>query len=277
MPILLGALSSLFIGVSDTLGRAATRRSNSPAVVGTAMFAGAITAVVLTFLVPSDAIGRDLLLGCVSGVFIASALAVMYRGMATSSAAVVSPLAAVGTAFLPLAWDLAQGTRLGVVSAVGCALAIVSLVFTTYNPDLGDAVRSGVLHGLAAGVLFAAALVFVGETSEASGAWPAATQRATGFIAMALLATRQRGGLGLTMNIRRLGLISGVFGTVGIVALVVGIQRGELGEVAVAGSMYPAVVAVLSATFDDDQLRWWQGIGIGGAITGLALIGLGSG
>ena len=277
MPILLGALSSLFIGVSDTLGRSATRRSNAPAVVGTAMFAGAITATVLAFIVPSEAISRDLLFGCVSGVFMASALAVMYRGMATSSAAVVSPLAAVGTAFLPLAWDLARGAHLGVVSAVGCAVAIVSLVFTTYNPNLGAAVRSGVLHGLTAGALFAAALVFVGETSEASGAWPAATQRATGFIAMALLATRQVGGLGLARNVRRIGLLSGIFGTVGIVSLIVGIQRGELGEVAVAGSMYPAVVAVLSAVFDDDQLRWWQGIGIGGAITGIALIALGSG
>lgn len=277
MPILLGALSSLFIGVSDTLGRSATRRSNAPAVVGTAMFAGAITATILAFIVPSEAIGRDLLFGCVSGVFMASALAVMYRGMATSSAAVVSPLAAVGTAFLPLVWDLARGAHLGVVSAVGCAVAIVSLVFTTYNPNLGSAVRSGVLHGLAAGALFAAALVFVGETSEASGAWPAVSQRATGFIAMALLATRQVGGLGLARNVRTIGLLSGTFGTVGIVSLIVGIQRGELGEVAVAGSMYPAVVAVLSAVFDDDQLRWWQGIGIGGAITGIALIALGSG
>jgi len=39
--------------------------------------------------------------------------------------------------------------------------------------------------------------------------------------------------------------------------------------------MFPAVTTGLATVFDDDQLRWWQAIGIAGAIAGTALIALG--
>lgn len=217
----------------------------------------------------------DIVSGGISGLLVAGGLGVAYRGMADSSAAVVSPISAVFAALLPLVWDIIDGLRPGALVSVGCAIAIASLALTTFNPELGGKVRIGVLYGILAGLLFGGGVVFVANTAEASGVWPAVSQRIVGFLLMAAVATRRSLPVFLPGPLRKIGWLSGLFGTCGMISWVIGSQRGDLGTVSVAGSMYPAVVAVLAASFDDDQIRWWQGIGIFGAIGGMALIALG--
>ena len=65
-------------------------------------------------------------------------------------------------------------------------------------------------------------------------------------------------------------------GALGMVCWSICSQRGDLVTVSVVSSTSPAVVAVLAVAFDEDQVRWWQAIGIAGAIAGTALIALGS-
>lgn len=276
MPILLGLLASLFVGISDTFGRVSSRRADSVSHVATQMLTGVFVALPAPFVLGSSFIGRDLLSGALSGVFVASGLAVVYRGMAQSSAAIVAPTAAVLAALVPLAWDVIGGARLQGLEIVGCVVAISALGFTTFNPDLGDRVREGVIFALIGGVMFGLSIVFAAGTSEASGAWPAVSQRAVGFMAMVPLALQRGVPLLLPAGVRRFGLAGGVAGAVGMVAWVIGGQRGDLGTVSVISSTYPAVVVILAARFDDDVIRWWQAVGIVGAITGSALIALAS-
>ncbi len=274
MPILLGALASLFIGISDTLGRASSKRADSVSHVSTQMLTGVVVSLPFVFLLGSELIGRDLASGALSGVFIGAGLAVVYRGMALSSAAVVAPTAAVLAALLPLAWDLIGGTRLESLEIFGCVIAIASLGLTTFNPDLGDRVRQGLILAVTGGILFGLSVVFAADTSEASGAWPAVTQRATGFLVMIPLAIRRAVPVFLPAGVLRFGLAGGVAGAVGMVCWIIGSQQGDLGTVSVISSTYPAVVALLATRYDGDQIRWWQAVGIVGAIAGSACIAL---
>ncbi|MGI9606944.1 MAG: EamA family transporter [Acidimicrobiales bacterium] len=275
MPVLFGLAASLLVGISDTLGRFTTRRATAVSQVATAMIIGVPTAALVAVVAGHDLIGSDLARGLASGLLLSTALAVMYRGMADSSAAIVSPLAAVFAALVPLTWDIVRGLRPNAVVLAGCAVAVAALALTTFNPDIGEGVRRGLALGVVAGALFGASIIFVGETSDASGAWPAAAQRLMGTVTMIAVARAQGAPVLLPRSLMRLGLLSGAVGTVGIVFLTIGAQRGDLGIVSVAGSMFPAVVAVLSALFDDDQLRWWQLVGIGAAVGGMAMIALG--
>jgi len=274
MPILLGALASLFIGISDTLGRASSKRADSVSHVSTQMLTGVVVSLPFVFLLGSELIGRDLASGALSGVFIGAGLAVVYRGMALSSSAVVAPTAAVLAALLPLAWDLIGGTRLASLEIIGCVIAIASLGLTTFNPDLGDRVRQGLILAVAGGILFGLSVVFAADTSEASGAWPAVTQRATGFLVMIPLAMRRAVPVFLPTGVLRFGLAGGVAGAIGMVCWVIGSQQGDLGTVSVISSTYPAVVALLATRYDGDEIRWWQAVGIVGAIAGSACIAL---
>ncbi len=274
MPIMLGVLAAILVGISDTLGRAGTRRANSVSHVSSAMFIGIPITLVAALLSGAEWRAGDLLSGAVSGFLVAGGLGVAYRGMADSSAAVVSPISAVFAALIPLVWDILGGLRPGVQVSIGCAVAITSLALTTFNKELSGKIRIGVAYGLLAGFMFGAGVIFVADTAEASGVLPAFTQRLVGFSLMATLATRRSLPVFLPGKLLKIGLLSGVFGTFGMMSWVIGSQQGDLGTVSVAGSMFPAVVAVLAATFDDDQLRWWQGLGILGAIIGMGLIAL---
>ena len=276
MPVLLGAVSAVLIAVSDTLGRSGSRRVSPVSHVSTAMIAGVATALTWAIVLGNDLVGGDVVRGALSGLLASTALALLYKGMADSSAAVASPVAAVFVGLIPLAWDVVRGADLTALAGVGCAIGIASLALTTLNPNLGGRMITGLAYGLAGGVLFGGTLILLGETSEASGAWPVAAQRVVGFFTMIFFALRTAVPTILPRRWIALGLLSGVTGTSGLVAFAIGAQTGDLGVVSVASSMFPAGVAVLSRLFDDDELHWWQGVGIAGAITGTALIALGS-
>lgn len=154
-------------------------------------------------------------------------------------------------------------------------------VQTTSDPKSRSALaaltrnRTGLALGVGAGIMLGLGTICVAGTDSASGAWPAAAQRVVGFATMAMLATKQRAPVMLPKNIRHIGFISGITGTIGIICLVFGVQSGgDLGLVAVAGSMFPAVAILLSTTFDGDKIRWWQIVGIAGSIVGVSLIAI---
>jgi hypothetical protein len=190
MPILLGALASVFIGFSDFLGRYGTRRSNAVTATSGAMLGGAVTALIALAIIPSVFAGRDLLLGVASGLLVGIALALLYESMATSSAAVAGPLVALGAALIPLGWDVIRGNRPSGLVFVGVVVAIASLLLVMYSPSLKGTLRRGIGLALTASVLFGVSFTLVGEAGEDSGVWAAAAQRATALVIMLVLATR---------------------------------------------------------------------------------------
>lgn len=273
-PILLGVFASILVGLSDTFGRMSARRADSVSHVSMQMAIGVVVSVPLIVVVSSDFIGRDVGAGTASGVLVAVGLAIVYKAMAESSAAVAAPSAAIVAALVPLIWDLVGGTRLSTLEAVGCVVAVISLGFTTFNPDLGDKVVRGLVMAVVGGICFGLSIALAGDTSEDSGAWPALMQRAGGFVAMVALARARSVPAWLPEGVRRYGVLGGIAGALGMACWIIGAQQGDLGTVSVVGATYPAVVALLS-TFDGDDVRWWQALGIAGAITGSILIAAG--
>ncbi len=275
MPILLGALASLFIGFSDFLGRYGTRRSNAVTATSGAMLGGAVSALVALALIPSVFAGRDLLLGASSGLLVGVALALLYEAMATSSAAVAGPLVALGAALIPLGWDILRGNRPSGLVFVGVVVAISSLLLVMYVPSLRSTLRRGIGLSLAASVLFGVSFAMVGEAGEDSGVWAPAAQRVTALIVMLSLASARRVPRLPPRSLMLPMLVSGTCGSLAIVAFALGAQQGSLATVAVSASMFPAVSATLAALFDEDTLRWWQMIGILGVVAGISLMALG--
>ena len=77
MPLLLGVLASLFIGISDTCGRASSRRADSISHVATQMLVGVAVTWPLVIALGSEPIARDLWSGAGSGVAVACGLAIV--------------------------------------------------------------------------------------------------------------------------------------------------------------------------------------------------------
>ena len=274
MPIVLGALASVFIGFSDFLGRYGTRRSNAITATSGAMLGGAVSGLIALALIPSVYALRDLVLGASSGLLVGFALALLYEAMATSSAAVAGPLVALGAALIPLGWDVIRGNRPSGLVLVGVVVAISSLLLVMYSPTLKGTLRRGIGLSLMASVLFGVSFAMVGEAGEDSGVWAPAAQRVTALVVMLVLATARRVPRLPPRPLVVPMLISGTCGSLAIVAFALGAQQGSLAAVAVSASMFPAVSATLAALFDEDTLRWWQMIGILGVIAGISLMAL---
>ncbi len=274
MPILLGVLASIGIGVSDYLARFASRRTQSITTVATALIGGTAMALVLLPLVPSAFTARDFGLGAASGSLIGAALTLMYRGMALSSTAVVSPVVAVFMSLFPVGYDLTTGEDLSALVATGIAVAVAGVVVITAGPVSGR-VGAGLAFAIASGTCFGIALTMVGRTDIDSGMWSAVGQRSVALAFMMALATATGAPRLLPPHLLRGGVVSGVLGSAGVAAYIAGTQRGSLSQVAVASSMFPAVTAVLAAWLDEDTLHWWQLVGIAGVLAGVSLIAVG--
>ncbi len=273
--LLLGIFFSLAIGLSDFFGGFATRRSQALTVVVSAVLVGALTTPILMLFVDSEFLWQDIGLGALSGSTLGFALVLMYRGMAESSAAVVSPIVAVLSVLIQVGYDLATGATLPLLVVLGIAAGVLGLALATISPELGDRVLTGVRWALASGICFGVTLTVLGQTSAASGLWGAFSQRATAAVVLAVVAAARGVPRLVDRSLAKYAILSGFAGALGIAAFTSGAQRGSLSEIAVAASMFPAVTAVLSAMFDDHPLRWWQMLGIGGCVAGISMIGVG--
>ena len=275
MPIFLGLLGSLVIGTSDFFARYVARRNHAATTAATGLIFATSAAVLVASFGPGRFLGADYLFGCASGVASGCALGLLYRGLAVSSVAVVSPIVAVLLGAIPMFWEVITGASLTAGVLSGVLVALFGLLVTTFDPALGDRVKQGVILGFASGLCFGIGLVFMAQTTVEGGLWPVVGQRSTAFIILIGFCTVR----GLPRLVRghalRFSAAAGILGSVGVLCYTAGFQRGSVTAVAVAASVFPIPTAVLAATFDNDSLRWWQIVGIGLVVTGIGLIARG--
>ena len=275
MPVLLGALASGLIGVSDYFGRYCSRRAHAMTTVGTAFVGGLGITLVLVLVVPSAITTTDLLLGAASGALIAIALSCMWHSMAVSSSAIASPIVAAFTALGPLIYGIATGERPTTAAAIGIAVAVAGLLLAVIVPQTVENVGAGIAYAILGGLAFTALIVLLDRTSVESGMWPAVTQRAAALAVMLIVTRASRIPQILPRSLRLAALAGGIAGGLGMASFIAGVQRGPVGEVSVAGSLYPVVTIALAVILDDDTLRWWQAIGIAAVLAGTTMITIG--
>ena len=275
MGILFGVFASIAIGCSDFLGRYGTKRSNAVTAVSGALVGGVgITTFALLF-VPSVYTQKDIWIGALSGVVVGLALATLYEAMATASAAIAAPLAAVGTAVFPLAWDVIFSGMPSALVLGGVLVALAGLIVVMYSPGITTAFDRGIRIALVSMVLWGIAITLSGQSSDDSGVWMPVSQRVVALVVMVTLASSRSLPLLPSRRLFPIMIVSGVVGATGLIFFTLGTQRAALAPVAVAASMFPVVSTGLSAAFDDDVLHWWQGIGIATVIGGIAMMTLG--
>lgn len=272
MPILLGLLGSMLLGISDFLGARSSGRSTALQSTTAAFFGGIFSAALLSpFL--GEPIARDLLLGAASGVALCIGLTLLWQGYAKSSLGVAAPATAVVMTVLPVIFDAVRGEGPHLIGWCGVGVGIFALILTSWVAD-SEHMTIGITYGVMSGVAFSVMFVVAIETSNESGTWPIVTQRATAFAIAACV------GLGLRRRpvsggpAMRWSLLAGAIGTTGVAAIVFGGQRGSLTQVIVSGSMYPAVAIGLGWMFMHEKLRRRQVFGLVAALAGIVLIAL---
>jgi drug/metabolite transporter (DMT)-like permease len=306
--VLLALAASLCWGTADFTAGLKARRVPLSSVLALAQGVGLFLAVpvVVASGRPFPGAGEALAsLGAGAAVIVG--LACFYRALATGTMSVVAPVAATGVA-IPVLAGLAGGNHLAAIQAIGMLAAVFGVVLSSRHPGPGGdgagqvAAGGGGDGGGGGGQVGGGAVVrsTVPGRRAHRDAIALALIAAVAFGLYFLLAhIGTRGGVGWLLMLAN---VTGVLGVLAIgaltrspprppprgdlvVLLLAGVlefaatglyglanRHGELSVVAVAGSLYPVATVLLARVVLRERLVAAQGLGVGLALVGVALI-----
>lgn len=276
MAALWGSLTSLAIGFGDLAYAKVSARMALFTLMILGSLGGVVAGALALFVVDSELSSNAVAVGFGAGAVMSSALALYLQSLKVTSVSVAAPITAVLAAVLPMIWEAVVDDALpsGLV-AVGAAVALGSLALTTLSPESTGRLRLGVQWAALAGVCYGVGNIVLGQADEAAGVWPAIILRVTGMAMFFGLALRLRLPRLPPAGTRRRVFVGGMLGSVAVVCFLLGVETGELGVLSVTASLFPAVSVTLLFLFAGHPLRWWQVVGVTGAIGGVALIAVG--
>jgi drug/metabolite transporter (DMT)-like permease len=211
---ILALAAAVLYGTADFLGGVASRRANVFAVLVTTAPAGAVVVIVVALLSQAPWLGGVFGQGpgsptsfggwgafgwaAASGVCGAAGLIAFYAGFAAAPISVVSPVAALASAVLPVGVAVAGGERLTAAMAVGgliCLVAIVLVSMPGPGPEDQKPIRPnestsrpgssrlrGLGYGVAAGAGFGLFFLCLKNAGQSGVLWPVAISRTAGTV-----------------------------------------------------------------------------------------------
>ena len=292
LAVVVGLTGALVYGAADFFGGLAARRINPMLVTGIAALTGLVLLLAVGLPVFGGVWSPDaILLGSLSGVAGAVAIALLYASLAIGPMSILSPLTAVVSAIVPLVWGLVGGERLGVLGYVALGLALVAVVLVGFVPSgSGELVRGavrptlrGVLMGVGAGAAIGVFLVLLDASPDDSGVVPLILNRVVNAVivfaavgVVALLARRRGTRMQpLTRAALMLTLACGVLDVTANALLLIGVRIGDLSVMAVLAALYPAGTIILAAVVLKERIAVLQYVGLVLAIAAAAMLALG--
>jgi drug/metabolite transporter (DMT)-like permease len=289
---LLSLIAAASWGAGDFAGGIATRLSNNFVAVFLAQGVGLLVAGGLLLLSgesrPDDEAMLWAILAGASGAF---GLGCFYLALSRGTMGLVAPLTALLAAAWPATISLATGGSVSMLAMVGMGAALLAVVLISL-PDrrLGGPVLPA-YHGsrgqewlliLGASLGFGAFFLLVDASHDAGGAvwWPLFMIKVAGVAAVvvAALALAPFGrfpGIRIGAAALLMGSIAGVGDLGGNLFFVLASDQGELAIVIVLTSLYPVGTVILARTFLHERLSPLRMLGVGLAVLGVILIGLG--
>ncbi len=274
MSPLLALGASLSYGVADFVGAVAARRASALTVTLGMQTVGLLALLPFLPFLPGSPSTSAIVIGAVSGAAGTGGLIVYLRFMARGPIGVVSPLAAVTGAAVPVAWGaLVLGDELSILQLAGVALALVSVVVVARVPDsaVHAADIGAVVGGLSAGVLFGGFFIALDATPADSGMWPLVGARVASAVGLALvmrmMARSIRPGTATPFI-----LGAGVTDMLANVLFLLATRGGLLSISALLSSLYPVIALLLARRVLRERLDPVQSSGVVGALIAMGML-----
>ena len=218
-------------------------------------------------------IDDDIWWSLVAGIAGALGIVMLYRGIGLARVSIVSPLAGVGAATVPVVASALTGDEISAVTGIGIGLGLIAIALVSQgSSDASASVKSSLLYGAAGGLGLGLMLAALGQTSDDAGLWPLLPARLSGTAALiaTVLILRQPRRLPRAAVAPAIG--SGVLSAGGNALFLAGTQVGSLATVAVVTSMFPAMTVLLARLVFKERLKRIQLVGLVVALVSVALI-----
>ena len=277
MVIFYALMSAFAFGTADFLGGFSSRKNSTTTAVAWAQCAGLFTVLIAAPLTGSSSVSlTDLILGISGGISGALGVLVLFHGLSTGIASIVSPVAALSGAAFPVLFGFLTGERPPLLTWTGVALSLPAILLLSWEKgDKNDHVLKSLRLGLISGLLFGGFFICLSRTSEASGMWPLAAARFTTVPLFIIITLIRRKKIMLEKGTRRITVISGILDMAANVFYILAVRTGYLIFAVVLSALYPAPTVIMQKIFLHEKLTRLRIAGLVLSITGAALIGAG--
>lgn len=144
MPILLSVVAAALFGAADFLCGLAARTLSTLRILAIAQAAGLLTALIALLAgLGGPLSGSDAAFAALAGLSGVLGLGFLYRGLASSSISIVSPLSALLAAFVPALYGVLTGERPGPTASVGMLVCIPAILLLTLDTGRREEPCSG--------------------------------------------------------------------------------------------------------------------------------------
>ena len=273
MAVTYGLCSAASWGVADFSGGFATRRNNVFAVVILSqIIAGVLLILVTLALTDGLPAYTQLIWGGVAGVAGAVGIMALYVGLARGRMGIVSSIAAVVAAVIPILFAFFNEGLPPVAKLTGFGFAFVAVWFLTRSEGRTVVQRDEWLFPLVAGIGFAVFFICIDHVSQSAILWPLVAVRVTSILTvLCFVLTRQQVDW---PGFKQMPMIAsiGICDTAGNVFFALATRLGRLDISAVVASLYPAITVFLAWFILKERLMQRQWIGVGAALCALVLI-----
>ena len=277
MVVIFASIAALNYGAADFLGGLASRKNSSIAVIAWSQCIGlflALTAAPLMGL--SSVTAGDILWGIAAGISGAIGAGFLYRGLAVGLASVISPVAALTGAVLPVLYGVANAEQPSLLSWTGVALALPAILLLSLERDeKKDHVLNSFKLGFLSGLGFSGFFILIAQTGDSSGLWPLLASKTVTVPLFFLMSTILKHPLKLVKGSRLQALSSGLLDMGATIFYLLAFRSGLMVTAVVITALYPAPTVILQRVVLGEKLRTSRIGGLILAIAGTALIGVG--
>jgi drug/metabolite transporter (DMT)-like permease len=275
---ILGVLAALSAAVSwgggDFTGGLASRRDHPFQVVYLSSITSLGPLVLLAWLSGEGmASSRSIVLATAAGAAGTLGLAAFYRGLLVGRASVVSPVAAVLGAIVPILVGVVRAGLPTTPTLLGFAAGLLAIwLLGGGGASLSGEDAEELRMALLAGVGFGAFLTLIALVDPGQIFIPLVFSKLGSLVVGALVVWRRGWGFpGLISN--KLAVLAGLLDTSGNILYLLAAQWTRLDVVAVLASLYPAGTVILSRMILKEQMTRRSWVGLLVALIAIALIG----
>jgi drug/metabolite transporter (DMT)-like permease len=218
--------------------------------------------------------------GGLYGVGMAFGMWALYAALAAGPISVVSPLAAVLNAAVPVAVGVALGERPGPAASLGVILALAAVLLVSREATGEGAARYRFTPRVAwltvlAGSAMGLNLVFLHQAPHECRLWPLVFARLSATIVVFAMAGASRNLKAPTGRPLQMAVATALLDVFANVTMLVALHTWLLSLASILISLYPAATVVLAMVVLRERVTRWQAFGMVTAMGSVAMIAAG--
>jgi uncharacterized membrane protein len=191
-----------------------------------------------------------------------------YEAVSAGPISIVSPLAALLNAAVPVGVGVALGERPGMAASAGVVLAMVAVILVSRESPDDDDVRTHRFTSkvawltIGSGVAFGLDFVLLHQAPVVCRMWPLFFARAAATVLVLVMAAASKNFALPSSTPLRLAVLAALLDTCANVSMLLAIQKWMLSLASILISLYPATTVVLAIIVLRERLTRWQAVGM---------------